>query len=307
MKTKILLLFIYVNCFLSTVYSQEYLRTDGSNKMKGSLEINRSDVYSSIELKSGVGGFIDFTSDYTSDYNGRLIWNYNNSNRFDIYGNVNFNNSVDLKKVVTNDLTVRTQFFLYDPKRISDWNLNWGSSFIESYNAENAPESSGWFWGLNMNHGSNHEEYRYNGQLAVKNSATNPTMYFRSTGKDGSGTWAKVINDHGDQYIDGGLTLNGKLLSKEVKVQATIDVPDYVFKEDYELKSLEEVKDFIDKNSHLPEVPSEKTIKEEGINVGEMNLILLKKIEELTLYLLKQQEVINDYEQRLKQLEQKNN
>jgi len=62
--------------------------------------------------------------------------------------------------------------------------------------------------------------------------------------------------------------------------------PDYVFKPTYQLPSLTEVKTYIDQNKHLPEIPSEQEIAKEGQNLGEMNKLLLKKVEELTLYLI---------------------
>ena len=62
--------------------------------------------------------------------------------------------------------------------------------------------------------------------------------------------------------------------------------PDYVFDADYPLQSLEDIETFIKQNKHLPEVPSAKQLKNEGIMVGEMNMLLLKKIEEMTLYMI---------------------
>lgn len=61
---------------------------------------------------------------------------------------------------------------------------------------------------------------------------------------------------------------------------------DYVFKPTYKLIPLSEVKTYIDQNQHLPEIPSEEEVKKDGINLGEMNKLLLKKVEELTLYLI---------------------
>lgn len=68
--------------------------------------------------------------------------------------------------------------------------------------------------------------------------------------------------------------------------------PDYVFKKNYRLMPLNIVKQYIDQNGHLPNVPSEKEVIEEGVDLAEMNKILLEKIEELTLYTIQQQEEI---------------
>lgn len=93
------------------------------------------------------------------------------------------------------------------------------------------------------------------------------------------------------------LAVNGKIIATEIKV-ATTPWPDYVFAPDYKLRSLYEVEQFIKQNQHLPDVPSAKTVESEGMSVGEMNAILLKKIEELTLYMIEQ-------EKRIKTLENK--
>lgn len=82
------------------------------------------------------------------------------------------------------------------------------------------------------------------------------------------------------------LTVNGTIYGKEVRVDLNIPAPDYVFQKDYNLASLEEVQAYIDQHGHLPEVPTAQDMEENGINLGKMNMILLKKIEEMTLYVL---------------------
>ena len=82
-----------------------------------------------------------------------------------------------------------------------------------------------------------------------------------------------------------------KNIAEEVEV--TINGwADYVFQNDYTLKPLHEVEQFIKENKHLPEVPSEKEVKENGNNLGKMDAVLLQKIEELTLYLIEQNKSI---------------
>lgn len=82
------------------------------------------------------------------------------------------------------------------------------------------------------------------------------------------------------------LTVNGTVHSKEVKVDLSVPGPDYVFNKDYDLLSLDEVKAYIEQNNHLPDVPSAEQMESEGINLGQMNILLLKKIEEMTLYII---------------------
>ena len=83
------------------------------------------------------------------------------------------------------------------------------------------------------------------------------------------------------------LAVEGSIGAREIKVEAGT-WSDFVFSNDYELRTLEEVEQHINKNGHLPEIPSEMEVTENGINLGEMNAKLLQKIEELTLYLIEQ-------------------
>lgn len=78
------------------------------------------------------------------------------------------------------------------------------------------------------------------------------------------------------------------ILTERVKValQSSSNWADFVFKPDYKLRSLEEVEKFIQKNGHLPGVPSAQEVAKQGIDVAEMDAKLLEKIEELTLYML---------------------
>ncbi|KDN54708.1 hypothetical protein [Flavobacterium seoulense] len=92
------------------------------------------------------------------------------------------------------------------------------------------------------------------------------------------------------------LDVNGTIHSKEVKVDMT-GWSDFVFNKEYSLPTLEEVEKHITEKGHLQNVPSEKEVLENGINLGEMNAKLLQKIEELTLYLIEQ----NKFMEKLKQ------
>ncbi len=91
------------------------------------------------------------------------------------------------------------------------------------------------------------------------------------------------------------LEVDGTIISEEIKVQV-VSGPDYVFSPDYELRTLEETKTYIEENQHLPEIPSAAEMEANGVALGEMNMLLLKKIEELTLYILEQEERIQKLE-----------
>ncbi|MBL0737623.1 hypothetical protein JI750_12025 [Flavobacterium sp. GN10] len=117
----------------------------------------------------------------------------------------------------------------------------------------------------------------------------------------------------GAQNPDSKLTVAGNIHAQEVKVTVNAGVvPDYVFANDYKLKSLNEVEQYIKKNSHLPEIPSAKELEKNGLMIAEMNMNLLKKIEELTLYIIEQDKktetlktIISDQNKRLEKLENK--
>jgi len=85
------------------------------------------------------------------------------------------------------------------------------------------------------------------------------------------------------------LSVNGTILSKKVRVSiAPGDWSDYVFASGYNLQSLIEVETFIKANKHLPDVPSAKEVVANGLDLGDMDATLLKKVEELTLYLIQE-------------------
>jgi hypothetical protein len=107
-------------------------------------------------------------------------------------------------------------------------------------------------------------------------------MIITNTGRIGIGTLAPsqlldvAGNVRADSFIAGSMTLN---------------VPDYVFAKNYKLRPLSELAAYITKEQHLPEIPSAKEIQQQGININEFQMQLLKKVEELTLYTLQQAQV----------------
>lgn len=113
----------------------------------------------------------------------------------------------------------------------------------------------------------------------------------------------------GTSAVPSGYTLavNGKIIGEELKVQLNGNWPDYVFDTDYEPLSLEEIKKYIEENGHLPNIPSANEIEQNGMEVGEMNRLLLEKIEELTLYILEQNKSQQKLEQRIVELEKNKN
>lgn len=96
---------------------------------------------------------------------------------------------------------------------------------------------------------------------------------------------------------------DGVVRSREIKVNLDAAWPDYVFEPTYCLQPLTEVEEYIVANGHLPNVPSAEVIEEDGVSLGEMNRILLEKVEELTLHLIEQQKLIEAQNERSEALE----
>jgi len=93
---------------------------------------------------------------------------------------------------------------------------------------------------------------------------------------------------------DQKLTVNGIVHASEVQIDLSVPAPDYVFEKNYPLPSLKQIEKYISSYMHLPDVPAAKEMEANGVNVGEMNMMLLKKVEELTLYIIEQQKQIDE-------------
>jgi hypothetical protein len=114
-------------------------------------------------------------------------------------------------------------------------------------------------------------------------------------GERGVRLWDKVTigNRNNGPHSDAELHVNGKIAARRVIVTAH-NWSDYVFEDGYQLRDIQELDDFIKENGHLPNIPSTNDVKESGIDVADMNRLLLEKIEELSLYVIDLQKQIDD-------------
>lgn len=101
----------------------------------------------------------------------------------------------------------------------------------------------------------------------------------------------------------GNLYVRGTINTTEVLVQSSFTWPDYVFEENYPLMPLEQLDGYIRTNGHLPGVPTQEMVKGQGVNVGEMSAQLLRKVEELTLYVIDLKKENQELSAKVSQLE----
>ena len=138
---------------------------------------------------------------------------------------------------------------------------------------------------------SNNQQSDYNARLIL-----NKNNVLEIDGNVGIGT-----------YTTNGykLAVAGSVIAEEIIVKLKENWPDYVFKKEYQRPNISEVEKFINKHRHLPNLPSAKEISDSGIKVGEIQIKLLEKIEELTLYIIDQNKKIEKLESEYKLLKNK--
>ncbi|MBA2613206.1 MAG: hypothetical protein H0U95_14650 [Bacteroidetes bacterium] len=110
----------------------------------------------------------------------------------------------------------------------------------------------------------------------------------------------KGLNSTSPHYNTTMLSVDGKVVCNSLYVRPVTDWADYVFADNYKLPNLYDIEKYYQANKHLPEIPSAAEVKENGINVGEMNTLLLKKIEEMTILMVKQQREIDELKTKIK-------
>lgn len=121
---------------------------------------------------------------------------------------------------------------------------------------------------------------------------------FTISPSSGNNTGRLILN--GNQVTVGQITpasgyllsIGGKAICEELKVQLSGSWPDYVFKNNYKLRSFDELRNYIKQNNHLPNIPPAAELEKSGLELGDMQKRMMEKIEELTLYVLQLEEEI---------------
>ncbi len=96
------------------------------------------------------------------------------------------------------------------------------------------------------------------------------------------------------------LNLNGTLAANQITIKANGNTADFVFNEDYNLKDLTEVENYIKIYKHLPDIPSAEEMEKKGVDLAEMNKLLLQKVEELTLYQIEKDKEVKELKESVK-------
>lgn len=186
--------------------------------------------------------------------------------------------------------------------------ITWNPSFVVKYN-------NGYVGILKTNPGSALDvngEISWGGSGAKLSTDQGASLELRGTGipyidfsNDAAADFDAriVLGSDNELVIEGAdVAVTNVLAAKRMKVTAT-GYPDYVFYDDYDLKTLKEVKSFIDENGHLPGVPPEAEIVAEGLDLNDQSMWQQEKIEELFLHLIEKDEKIDALEEKVERLE----
>jgi hypothetical protein len=287
--------FITGNVGIGVTGTQEKLEVDGSFKAKS------ANITNLLTAKNAT-----ITNGLTAG--NATIENTLITNNLSISGNLGLGTSIPEQKLHVKDGNIqitRTSntnleksaiVFNYSGEPILLPAIKWGIEYVNSstdgyglnfwkssYNngpQQDGDDSKGWVYSSMM-------FFSTNNNIGI--GTTNPQKKL-----DVAGSFKAESATITDMLTADRVGVNTMLCAKEIKVQRTSCWPDYVFSKNYKLLPLSEVEQFINQNQHLPNIPSAAEVEANGVNVGEMNALLLQKVEELMLYILDLQKQINE-------------
>lgn len=156
-------------------------------------------------------------------------------------------------------------------------------------------------WGISYNVGNTLQGLNFWKPHGSTHNLQNYRLFLADNGQVGMGVQPDEFTDFGTEGYR--LHVRNGIITEKVKVELIANWPDFVFDDNYKLRTLEEVENFVSINNHLPDVPSEEEMIANGLNVAEMDAILLQKIEELTLYMIelkKENEILKEQISKIK-------
>lgn len=249
-----------------------------------------------------------FDSSYDDGTSARLFYDGNNklitmwnSDSNTSYTNIKVGDVLSLGKIGAATASPKSSLSVSDNMLNLDWTneYNWGGNaskwrgFIgfNSYRKNN--DAKDFFFRTNnytkrMVFEGGNNGFRWLGESDVPNP--------------GGSTSSRRLTELMTLRDNGNAALFGKFEAKEIKVTLT-PTADFVFEEVYNLPSLESVEKFVRENKHLPEIASGREMTENGVNVGKFQIQLLQKIEELTLYTIEQEKMLNEQAVKIKSFE----
>lgn len=177
------------------------------------------------------------------------------------------------------------------------------SGVIQTHGEVNAPDKTknGLTFGSNTNY--NWIQSKINFPLLLNPVSDGLTQDPNSIAKTKSYVGIGFSSDSYSVPLGYTLAVKGKIISEGIKIMNITSWADYVFDSNYKLMKLSDVENFVKTNKHLPDIPSEKEVKENGLDAENMQMLLLKKIEELTLYVIEQEKKIIEQNKKIKTLE----
>ena len=194
-------------------------------------------------------------------------------------------------------------------------NPNWRTKYSWSCGS-----SSGAVEGLQLDIANYATTMSLNGKLITQNlklTAENVNGYILQADADGDAHWVEHWKKTTNKLTFSGnvgigttevgthaLAVNGSINASEILVTETVPGSDYVFENDYKLMPLRELEAYVNTNKHLPEVKSADEFVKDGYSLGKMDDVLLRKVEELTLYMIAQQKLIDELREKVHSLEE---
>jgi hypothetical protein len=171
-----------------------------------------------------------------------------------------------------------------------------GSGNVSTSSANIVVESLNYFWSTTGNIATSGDNF-FVGTVDTNRLAFRTNNVERMTIlKDGTiGIGTKTTYGY-------ALAVNGTAIFTKAKVKTAGTWPDYVFKPDYKLPDLKDLERYLKEHQHLPDIAPEKTVQREGIDIAEQQAALLKKVEELTLYLIQQNKKIEAQQKEIDEL-----
>jgi hypothetical protein len=174
---------------------------------------------------------------------------------------------------------------VYNFERLQLGQLGNGNAALEMVNHNSVDNSYGIKLMTNIDNGGPGLQFQYaKSKSSYETLEYQTAMFLDLNGQIGIGTLSPQEK----------LTVAGTIGAREIKVSASSGA-DFVFEPGYQLPDLAELEKFVKTNKHLPEIPTAKQMVDHGVNLGELNIKLLEKVEELTLHLIeKDKELKND-------------